>query len=400
MSGALMQILAYGAQDIEIIDAKSESFFLKKHAKHAPFAIQPVQIVLPDMDAIFGQSVRVTIPRNGDLLGKVWLEIQLQKNGPTYLPAEELVEEVQLAIGGQIIDTQTNNFVRARNEIFMTQDEGAAYRRLVDYTDNDIDGTIKTFYLPLNFWFCEYARALPLLAIQMHDVQLRFKFAKSVAGISGTFKPKVRLFADFVFLGDDERKAVVGADHFIPVPQTYVQSDRASLSSSAQTTIKTQIFARNPCSYIIWTFSPKNTYAKFSCDFRGGSIDVLDPLMNASLYLNGHERFPEMPAFYYTSVIPYTFCKTSPAAGVHFASFSMDPRGNSPTGSLNMSRISSVILNQTFKRVDVTALTPADISNSDTIVVSASNFDTITIYVVTWNFLRIEGGRAGLAYPL
>lgn len=401
MSGALLQISAYGAQDVEIINSDAASYFHAKFVQHAPFAIQPVEITLPSMDAVFGQTARVTVPRNGDLLGKLWIEARMQKQGPSYLPAEELLREVRLVIGGQVIDTHTSNFVRARNEVFMSSDERRAYARLVDFADGEPDGTVKTFYLPLSLWFCEYARALPLIAIQQHTVELHFTFAKSVAGVNPAYMPKLRLFAEYVFLGDAERAALVSRKHFIPIPQIFVQEDRALLSTSSTITVKTQIFARNPCQYMLWTFAPKNSYATFSTDFQGGTSDALDPLLDASLTLNGYERVSLMPSFFFNAAQPYAYCGTSPATGVHFVSFALKPgESGQPSGSLNMSRVASIVLNQTFKRVDLNALVATDLTSPSDITVAASNFEIVTIYCACLNFLRIEGGLAGTAYPL
>ena len=50
------------------------------------------------------KKVTAQIARNGDLITKCFLEIIMQKNGITYFPAEAVIQDVSLEVGGQNID--------------------------------------------------------------------------------------------------------------------------------------------------------------------------------------------------------------------------------------------------------------------------------------------------------
>lgn len=120
----------------------------------------------------FGKKVSCTISRNGDLITDVFLEIKLRKKAgvtKTWWPAEALIKEVELEIGGQRIDRHTSTWLRIFDELFRKDDDKAGYRRLVDFTDEEqaSDAQIdKRFYVPLCFFFNRNpGLAIPLIAL-------------------------------------------------------------------------------------------------------------------------------------------------------------------------------------------------------------------------------------------
>ena len=87
----------------------------------------------------------------------------------TWWPAEALIKEVELEIGGQRIDRHTSTWLRIFDELFRKDDDKAGYRRLVDFTEDEqaSDAQIeKRFYVPLVFHFCRNpGLAIPLIAL-------------------------------------------------------------------------------------------------------------------------------------------------------------------------------------------------------------------------------------------
>ena len=115
---------------------------------------------------------QVTIPRNGDLLSTLFLEVVLTKHdtAESFFPAEQFVREVELEIGGQKIDKITSDWLRLYSEVYHSSDEKAGYRRLVDFENpaGGADaGVSKRFFVPINFFFTRSpSLALPLVALQ------------------------------------------------------------------------------------------------------------------------------------------------------------------------------------------------------------------------------------------
>ena len=150
-----------------------------------------------------------TISRNGDLVSTMFLEVTLKKSsGASYYPAENFLKEVELEIGGQRIDKHYSDWYRIYDELFRSSDEKAAYRRLVDFdtpTAGVETGVVKKFYVPLIFFFNKTpGLALPLIALQYHEVKLNFTLATAAEmalnGVDTAYTPSASLYVTYVFL--------------------------------------------------------------------------------------------------------------------------------------------------------------------------------------------------------
>lgn len=120
----------------------------------------------------FGKKVSCTISRNGDLITDVFLEITMTKKAgttKTWWPAEALMKEVELEIGGQRIDKHNATWLRIYDELFRKDDDKAAYARMVDFTSEEKASDaqiVKRFYVPLCFFFNRNpGLAIPLIAL-------------------------------------------------------------------------------------------------------------------------------------------------------------------------------------------------------------------------------------------
>lgn len=108
--------------------------------------------------------------RNGDLVADCWIEILLKKAaGNSYYPAEGIIQDLEVELGGQRIDKYNHSFARCYNEMMrQTSQEKNAYRRCTDWVDGEAVGNIKRFYVPLLFWFNRnVGNAVPLVALQV-----------------------------------------------------------------------------------------------------------------------------------------------------------------------------------------------------------------------------------------
>lgn len=113
-----------------------------------------------------------TISRNGDLITDVFLEVVLTKPSnktATWWPAEALIKNVELEIGGQRIDKHDHTWLRIYDELFRKDDDKAAYARMVDFTDDEkaaAAAVTRRFYVPLVFFFNRNpGLAIPLIAL-------------------------------------------------------------------------------------------------------------------------------------------------------------------------------------------------------------------------------------------
>ena len=73
MGGGLMQLVAYGAQDIYLTGNPQITFFKVVYRRHTNFAMESIQQTF-NGSADFGNKVTATISRNGDLVHSMWVQ--------------------------------------------------------------------------------------------------------------------------------------------------------------------------------------------------------------------------------------------------------------------------------------------------------------------------------------
>ena len=77
MGGGLMQLVAYGAQDIYLTGNPQITFFKVVYRRHTNFSMESIQQAFSGSLAL-GKKVSCNVSRNGDLLTKVYLELVLE----------------------------------------------------------------------------------------------------------------------------------------------------------------------------------------------------------------------------------------------------------------------------------------------------------------------------------
>ena len=143
MGGGLMQLVAYGAQDIYLTGNPQITFFKVVYRRHTNFSVESIEQTFngsPD----FGKKVTVTVSRNGDLITNVYLQATLPAvtagASPFTWSAEignALVKSVEVEIGGQRIDKQYSDWLSIWQQL--TQEASAAdvYNKMI--------GNVSTF---------------------------------------------------------------------------------------------------------------------------------------------------------------------------------------------------------------------------------------------------------------
>jgi Large eukaryotic DNA virus major capsid protein/Major capsid protein N-terminus len=404
MGGGLMQLVAYGAQDIYLTGNPSITFWKTVYRRYTPFALESIEQTF-NGTVDFGKKVSTTIARNGDLVYTMFLQVTLQKGaGASYFPAEQLLNTIELQIGGQTIDKYYSDWSRLYSELFKNDTEKRAYRKMTDF-DNPAagmdTGVQKRFYVPLTFFFNKSAGlALPLISLQYHEVvlYLTFETAANMAlnGIDTTVSPTATLFADYVFLDTDERRRFAQSSHEYLITQLQHTGAETVAPGTNQTTQNIRLNYNHPTKFLAWAFRGPQ-YGQFTVSAPGETSDKYAPLYQAKLQLNGQDRFAVRYGSYFNTVQPYCHLKTAPAAGVYMYNFGLKPDEVQPSGSCNFSRIDNSTLIITTKAGS--AATTAQITtDSVTLSNAAGNLTSLLIYAENYNVLRIMSGMGGLAY--
>ncbi len=282
MGGGLMQLVAYGAQDIYLTGNPQITFFKVVYRRHTNFSMESIEQTFngnPD----FGKKVSCTISRNGDLVNRVYLEAKLPEialpNGKTskacwtnYI-GHALIKSVEVEIGGQRIDKHYGEWMHIWNELTQSPGHKNGYAAMVGNTDAltkydaaTIDPS-PSLYIPLQFWFCRNpGLALPLIALQYHEVKINIEFndwdncvrrsaeGPGEMGVAPAMLGSVSLYVDYIYLDTDERRRFAQVSHEYLIEQlqfTGEESYEGTDSTGASPKVKLNF--NHPCKELIWT---------------------------------------------------------------------------------------------------------------------------------------------------
>ena len=344
MSGGIAQLVAIGAQDAHIVGQPEVSFFRSNYKRHTNFAQTVERQVIQGNPTANGMST-IRFERKGDLLGFVYLA---PRSGTvTHSPTDWLgqVAKVEWLVGGQVIDTQDANFSQFVAPTVMSQN-------LTKSISGYGEAAESRFY-PLRFSFCEnWQSAIPLVALQYHDVEIRVTWGGS---LTGTWE----CYAHFIYLDTDERSSLAAAPQNMLITQT--QKSVASNSTIQELNL--------------------NHPVKYLAAADGAALAIAADNNKIKLQINGTDvtdfKYTDP---HYTAVSEYyhTCASAAAASGANkkrfIYPFCFETGKLQPTGSLNFSRVDSARL------------------------VSETASHTDDIYAVNYNIMRIESGMGGLMY--
>lgn len=218
MGGALVELVAYGAQDVFLSGNPQITFWKVTYLRYTNFAIESIEQTF-NGQADFGRRVTCTISRNGDLAYRTYFQVTLPEinqlmGAPSYRAGEgsgvyarwldfigeQLIMAAEIEVGGQKIDKHYGDFMHIWNQLTMTAEQIPGYYRMVGnttsltfMTDPSFSEVLTpcadlaprqvcaprnalpetTLYIPLQFWFCTNpGLALPLIALQYHEVKI------------------------------------------------------------------------------------------------------------------------------------------------------------------------------------------------------------------------------------
>ncbi len=459
-----MQLVAYGAQDVYLTANPQVTFFKQLYRRHSNFSMEAIEQTFNGV-ANFGKRVTCTIARNGDLISKMYLQATMPAISAKDLAADStiewipflgqfLIKNIEIEIGGQLIDKHYGDWLHIWNELTIPCGKKLNYLRMVnglggvslaqsaqgdcgDGCSNvenicDINGFLvdlaakgtdslvcprtpvealatclpeKTVYIPLEFWFNRhYGLALPLIALQYHEVKVNLEFnelkylvshigtsatrAANLAMLNARGIVSASLFVDYIYLDTEERRRFAQVAHEYLIEQLQFTGEESVTSSSN----KIKLDFNHPVKELIWVVQNPNFVA---CDgniqqpFRYATANLdHNPTAVAKIQLNGHDRFSEREGSYFNYVQTFQHHTASPSTGINVYSFAIRPEDHQPSGSCNFSRIDNAVLNLTLDSDSFTAFEEG---------VPTSN-NNVRIYAVNYNVLRIMSGMGGLAF--
>ena len=384
-----MQLVAYGAQDIYLTGNPQITFFKVVYRRHTNFSMEAIEQTWNGADGTNGAGrCSATISRNGDLVHRMYLEVDLTLAAVNN-PMARLVEDVELEIGGQKIDKQTGLWMHVWSCLTEPNPTGTVG---VSTAPKTSDATLfqkmsgmggylgaahlQKFFVPLQFWFCRNpGLALPLIALQYHEVKVILNH--TTEGTNGDAAlVSNKLFCDYIYLDTDERRRFAQVSH-----EYLIEQVQEATVTAAQTS---DLNFNHPVKELIFC---RDTVANVS----GGSGSIgTTGQTTFQLKLNGHDRFAARDVEYFTRAQVWqhhsgaggldstgndaaTPGKFNDGIGVY--SFALKPEEHQPSGTCNFSRIDNAQFVQ-----------------------GGGSGAVAKVFAVNYNVLRIMSGMGGLAY--
>lgn len=373
-SGGMTQLVAIGAQDVWLTGKPQVSFFQSVYKQHTNFS-QVVSRQLIQGPVSAGGMSTIRFERAGDMMGYVYLSPICQgTNGPTTYTTQNwanVINYAELYIGGQLIDRQDTTFTEfiAPNLLAQNTSKATGYLNPGGHAGFGF----QSFFYPFRFWFCEnFQSALPLVALQYHDVEIRIYWSTNLnSGVrsgSDPFAPStiinVEAYAQYVYLDTDERKMVADRPQDMLITQVQYMTP-------TNTKVMPIVF-NHPVKYLcssggISLYSPLGSNS-FALTSNTNQLIMQINGTDLSDYKYACPHFTQVPAYYHVSHAG------SNASSYFVLPFCLDTAKFQPTGTLNFSRLDS------FR------------------IVSQSQNITKNVYGVNYNILRIQNGMGGLMY--
>ena len=351
MGGGLLQLVAYGAQDAYITGNPHITFWKVLYKRHTNFAMEAMRVNFTGSPA-YGQRSVVVVNRNADLMFRTYLEVTLPDTraaatGAAALNANYnvlwtaggrrrlgylLIQQVEIEIGGQVMDRHYGEWMYLWESLTSPYDQSV---RLDQMLGTNVQGTYSTpagcngrpgvLYIPLQFWFCRNpGLALPLIALQYHEVRLNFIFRQATDLVQNTydgtnlwpggitqaaqFLPKFKdaaVYVDYIYLDTDERRRFAQQTHEYLIDQLQYGLQQSITSQ----TVRLDLTLNHPVKELIWVYQDAR---KLDCSQLSalGTNNTqpfsYDDIANrCRLQLNGQDRFDERYGDYFWKVQPY-----------------------------------------------------------------------------------------------
>lgn len=440
MPGGLLQLVSSGAQDLLLNGNPKASFFRKVYKTYTNFAMESIRVICnrTSMNINSDTHLLFKLKRHGDLITEIFLSMDIphvRKHGDEIFEyvrnfGETMIQEYYITIGGTRVDHQYGEWIHIWNELSLSADKRYGYDRMIGNeqeifspdnfnikNDGDVQVARRRIFVPMLFWFNRNpGLALPLIALQYHDVEIHVELRPMKelvrCGPSGqitapldpaalrhyfpneTVDVHPYLEVTYVFLDTAERNFFANRSHDYLIEQVH-----RFISKGVKRHDTVDIVVPNPIKEMVWVTARSDAYLMntwleyddvlirhqddcpadcIGCVEERGSI-----MSAASILFNGLERVESKPPEYYNVLQPFVHHTLVPKQGIYNYSFSLHPERFQPSGACNFARLKRAQL-----RIEL-----------DPCLLEYHTHEyEIRLYVVNYNFLRVMGGMASVAY--
>ena len=428
--GGLLQLVALGKQDAFLTGNPQMTWFKMVYRRYTNFAIES-QPMYFDGTADFGKRITCLVPRRGDLLSQVMLEVTLpalsmpvlDSNGNATYDAfgnrittpvsyvnsvgHALIQEITIEVGEQEIDRQNGEWMEIWSNYTTTTDKQTGFYNMIGKMDGYSPPTLfgpLNLYIPLRFWFCRNpGMALPLIALQYHPIRITVTLRplSQLFYLQGLTTPDcttlevlpasiqdMMLWGDYIYLDVEERRRFVSNTHEYLIEQTQFTSQIPIAPGASSGSLRLEF--NHPIRELFW-YIQRDDMTRYHEFFNYSSLGTYevgvrtDMLATAVLQLDGFDRFQVRDAGYFRLVQPWQYHTVIPEEYFLYSySFALRPEDAQPTGSMNASRMDSIVLQVTIN--------PSLINASGTL--------HSRVYATNHNVFRVADGFGGVLFTI
>lgn len=416
MPSGLVVLAAYNKEDSFLVGNPSMSHFRSVYIHHSPFVTE-YRTIQFETRVSFGQTtIALDIPKDGDLLRKMWLKIQLPDvSGYSWTNhlGHALIKEVRLRANETVLDRQSGEWLNIWGNLAVPMSKRNAYNELVGKNEAYAPGLELTgaqnLYVPLEFWFCRHnAVAFPLIALQHQKLRLELDVrpleelvmpAIACGSRLPHYEVQIDLIAEFIHIDKPE------ARWFVSRPQVYlieqIQSDIGNEFCGGTDLIRKDIAFNGLMKEIVfltryrqrgqqnlWFFySSQNPNAIGGGTYLpaistegttdGNHGDIVE---SARFQYDSYDIVPELPAKFFRVLQPFDRHTNTPDDFIYLYSWALKPEDWQPSGHINMFRSTNATL--VIKKTQVSVPYPTE----------------LRVYGLVYNIMKIRDGSVGLEF--
>lgn len=460
MGGGIIQLIAYGEQNIYLCGNPQITFFKAVYKRHSNFALENV-INLPRGNIGFNSRLTFDIERKADLLGNSFLTFYLSFNDETgaKLTYEDLkkelciekslsslsksigyslVEYIDIEIGGTRIDRHTGEYLAMKTNLINNFNKRFNHYLLSETVTPapHIGENVFSIIIPLQFWFNENPGVfLPIVCLQHHDIKIILKinnvskviippkepdrsnkYSLSYNPVSSITFEDLQLNCCYVYLDKEEQQKFANSNHEYLIEQVQILPVHEDENAGQDHNIIIPLNLNHPVEEILWSIHDYDDVAEAGPIWSGQK----DRIKNAVIQLNGVDRFTMKEGSYFQTcqklyhhnsinfndyMNEMKFLITNE---FHDYSFN-DDRSLLPFSPIDTFMYSFSLFpfkyqptgSCNFSNID-NAILKLTFNGNGGICKSTSNFGLngfyISVYAVNYNILKIKNGMALLAY--
>jgi hypothetical protein len=439
-------------QDNYLVGNPQFTFFKTVYRKHTNFALDNVFLNFVGETANqFGRKIYIDIPKNGDLMHRMYLVVDMESSTPITKIAPlaySLIESIEIFVDGLSLDKHYGEWLQIWHELFNDRSKDLSLAHMISSHSTEKTNSL---YIPLRFWFNNnVGLSLPLIALQNATIRIEVKF-NSLSTVQSYCKSKdnsinvnqdisikrIQMLTEYIHLDTEERRLFSSNTHqyLITQVQTSLKNPLQLFlndgdESYEQIQHRVDLRFNLPVKELFWTIQDTHGYildsssnpTKKSYNSNGilqynywrNFTPGQDQLRDAILVLNGKDMTEELPSKFYRTIqryqyhqgyglnniidessttdpnIPNSVCRDlSRGSGIYSYSFALKPEEYQPSGSLNFTQLEKAQLKLRLYR-DTDNFTKNGANN-----ISGKSMN---IYAINYNILKVASGQGGVLF--